>query len=238
MRKSLSSSAERDDKMADVYISFAPQDAAKAHSLQKELNKRGLTCRTSGIHQEITREIQNARFFVVLVSRNSIDFAQMKQELYLATEADCKIFPIRLDNKPLNDTFVFYLGAKQWITAGCRFSNASKELCDAICREQDHNSKTELPDEKSNADHLNKHDKGLIVRLIILFLLIVARLVIMSVNTELILGENLDLFWDIDIILDLILVVAIFLLLAPCFGGYKVFLRTVLEEIRDAMRGK
>lgn len=232
--------------MADVYISCAPKNTAAAKHIQKNLKEKGISsfictdALPSGGSSEnaAPAELLSAVCFVVLVSKHSLSSAIVKNELYWASRENRIILPMLLDDALPNDTFHFYLGTKQWIMAKRRFSAASKELCDVIWAELHGIPQKTKNDTEDKAQMMRKDKKEICIRTGLVVLILVAYLIANTVSFNELREENLDLSWKIDNILSLVMIVAIFLVTAPLFGGYKVFLRTVLEKLRDAFRGE
>lgn len=221
--------------MADVYISCDPRDLAAARHFQEELQKMGISCHISGSDltagsvsgKTVPIQLLQASFFVILVSRRSVSSPIVKNELFQATEANRIILPVHLDNAPLSDTFHFYLGTRQWINAAWRMSAASEELCRVISGKPD-----------PNASKAKNEDKSLVIRILICAFIGIVYIVLSHTSFTLLQHTNNDLHWDIDGILSLIAIVAMYLTVAPAFGGYKTFLRTILGKLWDAIRGK
>ena len=228
--------------MENVYISCAPKDAAAAQRFCSELEARGFGCCISIAEpsagpvsaDQIPPALLLARFYVPLVSRHSLSSAVMKNELYWATEENISIFPVHLDKAPLNDTFLFYLGTRQWISAKRNLGPAVRKLCSVLCDELD-------PQQKHTHDlpeGFDKSDKKLIFRLLLCVVCVLAYMIATSILSSQLQKTNFSLYWNIDGILGLVMGVSVILIMAPAMGGYKVFLRTIAEKLRDALRGK
>lgn len=232
--------------MADVYISFSTKDVAVACQIKKELEGKGLSCYLSCGEIEAGKsnpnfvypEILNAKTVVFLVSRNAMESPVAKNELYQAALANRPIFPVRLDNAPLNDTISFYLGTRQWINAKRRLVTTSAELYDTICTELYQTNQKPESDTMDQTKINFQKDKDLGVRLLAVVGVIVAYMVILAISFANLRESNLGLYWKYNMILSVVAGVGIIFICAPAFGGYKVFLRTITEKIRDAFRGK
>lgn len=228
--------------MEDVYISCTPTDAAAAKRFCSDLEASGIRCRVCiadpsarpASTGSIPPVLLCTRIYVPLVSRHSLSSAVMKNELYWATEEYIPIFPVYLDKAPLNDSFSFYLGTKQWISVKRSLGTASKKLCRVIRDElEPQQKKTAEP-----ADNSEKETNRLIIRAMLCIGCVLAYLIISTVLSSLMWDTHYSLFWNIDAVLGLAVGVIIFFIMAPMYGGYKVFLRTIAEKLRDAFRGE
>lgn len=96
--------------MRDIFISHSSLDKEIAEDVCQEFEKIGFSCWISYrikdlkpgkvYTEEITEAISNSRFFVALLSNNSIRSEQVQQEVILANERQkygLKIFPVIID---------------------------------------------------------------------------------------------------------------------------------------------
>lgn len=226
--------------MHDVFISYSSRDAKDAELVLRMLESRYIPCwmaprdipKGANYADEIPAAIRQAKFFVILVSRNSQNSAQVKNELNLATNAGLIMLPLRLDKAPMTDAFEYHLGTKQWTNAAGRPTAAIEELIRLIYDETRKMPKDPAA-EMTERDEKNWKDFTLaFIRAGICILIVIAGLIVSNVVLAIYGGG--DLFWKTELIISGICLVLIIVILGPSFGGRKAFALSFLEYLQSA----
>lgn len=232
--------------MPDVYISCCPKDEASAQRLAKALEKQGISSGYSG--GEFVRGVntlplmpaalRDAEFFVILISRHALKSERVRAELNWAGERKLTLLPVRLDKTPLRESFEYYLGTKQWTVADRRMTRAAKELAGQIGSIRNPDPSAAEKDPKDDPNYLYNDNNQFSIRIIALVLVIVTLLVLSTILYEDLGRTNPNLFWRIYDLMNIVMIVLLIVIMGPLFGGYKTFLRRLLSELWDAIRGK
>jgi hypothetical protein len=100
---------------ADIFISFASQDAKVARTICTALESRGFTCWISArnIHpgenfqSAIVRAIRGAKVLLLVFTANSNRSEEMTKELALASQQKLMVVPLRVENVDPSDAFAY-----------------------------------------------------------------------------------------------------------------------------------
>ncbi len=111
--------------MLNVMISYSHKDQQYANMVVAVLERSNIKCwidyrdATPGINYagSIVRAIKNADFVVVILSNNSIESAQVLNEVNSAVNNGITIIPFKIDAAELNDNMEYYLGKTHWLDA-------------------------------------------------------------------------------------------------------------------------
>lgn len=226
--------------MHDVFISYSTKDAKDAELVLRMLESRYIPCwmaprdipKGANYAEVIPAAIRQAKFFVILVSRNSQESAQVKNELNLATNAGLIMLPLRLDKSPMTDAFEYHLGTKQWTNAAGRPTAAIDELIRLIYAETRSMPKTPA-EEMTERDEKNWEDfKLAFLRGGICILVTIAGLIVSNVVLAIYGGG--ELYWKIELIISGVCIVLMIVIAGPSFGGRKAFVLRLLEFFRSA----
>ncbi|HEV8018868.1 MAG TPA: TIR domain-containing protein, partial [Steroidobacteraceae bacterium] len=106
----------------DAFMSYASGDRATAEALAVFLEQRGIRCwmaprdvPAGALYADaIVRAINEARAFVLLLSRSSIGSSHVGKELERASSKRKQIIAARLDDAPLTPAFEYFLSESQW----------------------------------------------------------------------------------------------------------------------------
>jgi hypothetical protein len=122
---------------ADIFISFASQDAKVASTICTALENRGFTCWISGrdIHpgenfqSAIVRAIRSAKVLLLVFTANSNRSDEMTKELALASQQKLMVVPLRVENVTPSDAFAYEFATRQWIDLFSDWEQAINNLC-------------------------------------------------------------------------------------------------------------
>ncbi len=111
--------------MFNVMISYSHKDRQYANMVVAILEQNNIKCwidyrdAMPGINYagSIVRAIKNSDFVVVILSNNSIESAQVLNEINSAVNNGIKIIPFKIDTAELNDNMEYYLGKTHWLDA-------------------------------------------------------------------------------------------------------------------------
>ena len=110
--------------MYDIFISYNTKDQAIAEEVYKRLNEEGFRCflateDLNGIDWagDIVAALEDARGFVIIISRNSVASNEVLKEVTLATRYSQYIFPFMLENVKMERKMEYHLAPFQWISA-------------------------------------------------------------------------------------------------------------------------
>lgn len=111
--------------MPNVMISYSHKDQQYANMVVAVLEQSNIKCwidyrdAIPGINYagSIVRAIKNADFVVVILSNNSIESAQVLNEINSAVNNGITIIPFKIDAAELNDNMEYYLGKTHWLDA-------------------------------------------------------------------------------------------------------------------------
>ncbi len=118
----------------DVFISYSHQNKVVADAICAKLEQNHIRCWYAPRDidygdvwaQAISKAINSARLFTIIVTKESIKSNQVLNEIALATSAGIPIIPFKLTNKTLSDAMQYYLTSVHWLDA------VDKPLQDAI----------------------------------------------------------------------------------------------------------
>ena len=107
--------------MPDIFISYSRKDSEQAEQLAERLRTRGIEVwiDKSGIEaakswsKEIVRAIDECKAFVVLLSSNSQESANVSREVGIASESKKPMLPIALEDIKLSDELRYHLSGIQ-----------------------------------------------------------------------------------------------------------------------------
>jgi TolB-like protein/tetratricopeptide (TPR) repeat protein len=107
----------------DVFVSYASQDAAVAHSLVENLEQHGLKCWIAPrdvkpgtqYADAIVRAINEAKSLVLVMSASAVGSAHVGKEIERGSSKRKPIIAFRIDAAPLNHALEYFLSESQWI---------------------------------------------------------------------------------------------------------------------------
>ena len=122
---------------ADIFISFASQDAKIASTICTALENRGFTCWISDrdIHpgenfqSAIVRAIRSAKVLLLVFTANSNRSDEMTKELALASQQKLMVVPLRVENVTPSYAFAYEFATRQWIDLFSDWEQAINNLC-------------------------------------------------------------------------------------------------------------
>jgi len=108
-----------------AFLSYAPRDGAKAGEIRTLLEERGLRCAVAarglragrGIGRDVHQEMDEARAFVLVVSRATEGSRPTREEILAAHRRGMPIFGIFIERTEPSDELDFFIPAKQRIDA-------------------------------------------------------------------------------------------------------------------------
>src|SRR6202166_168738 len=121
-----SGSTGAQDRVPDVFISYASQDSAIADSAAAALEGQDIKCWiaprdvTPGAHyaSEIVHAIDSAKAIVLILSQDAATSPHVLREIERATSKRRPVVTLRLDQVPLSAEFEYFLNTSQWLDAG------------------------------------------------------------------------------------------------------------------------
>ena len=128
---------------ADVFISYASQDAAVANAVVAALEQQGIRCWiaprdvTPGALYagEIVHAIDSAKAIVLILSQDAATSPHILREIERATSKRHPVVTLRLDQAPLPAEFEYFLNTSQWLDASSgEPSRAFPKLVEAVRR--------------------------------------------------------------------------------------------------------
>jgi TIR domain len=122
---------------ADIFISFASQDAKTARTICTALEGRGFRCWIStrdiqpgeNFQSAIVRAIRNAKVLLLVFTSNSNRSDEMTKELALASQQKLMVVPLRVENVDPSDAFAYEFATRQWIDLFADWEQAMNHLC-------------------------------------------------------------------------------------------------------------
>jgi hypothetical protein len=137
---------------ADIFISFASQDARVARTICTALENRGFTCWISArnIHpgenfqSAIVKAIRGAKVLLLVFTSNSNRSEEMTKELALASQQKLMVVPLRVENVDPSDAFAYEFATRQWIDLFADWELAMNNLCTRLT--------AALSDDRSHVD--------------------------------------------------------------------------------------
>jgi hypothetical protein len=137
---------------ADIFISFASQDARVARTICTALESRGFTCWISArniqpgenVQSAIVRAIRGAKVLLLVFTANSNRSEEMTKELALASQQKLMVVPLRVENVDPSDAFAYEFATRQWIDLFADWEQAMNNLCSRLS--------AALSDDRSHVD--------------------------------------------------------------------------------------
>jgi TolB-like protein/Tfp pilus assembly protein PilF len=126
---------------ADVFVSYASQDATPANALVAFLEGRGLKCWIAPRNvtpgslyaDEIVRAINEAGVFILVLSEHAVASPHVGKEIERASSKRRRIVVLRTDSAPLTRAFEYFLSESQWIDVPLLGMQAAlAKLADAV----------------------------------------------------------------------------------------------------------
>ncbi len=122
---------------ADIFISFASQDARVARTICTALENRGFSCWISArdiqpgenFQSSIVRAIRGAKVLLLVFTANSNRSEEMTKELALASQQKLMVVPLRVENVDPSDAFAYEFATRQWIDLFADWEQAMNHLC-------------------------------------------------------------------------------------------------------------
>ena len=123
--------------MHDVFISYSNKNKDVADSICHYLEDTGIRCwyaprdltPGSDWKEGIVNAITEAQIFILIYSEESNHSEQVKSELAVAEDCECKIFTFRISDEKMNPSFTYSLKKLHWIDAiNTPLQNSIKEL--------------------------------------------------------------------------------------------------------------
>ena len=122
---------------ADIFISFASQDAKTARTICTALEGRGFRCWIStrdiqpgeNFQSAIVRAIRGAKVLLLVFTSNSNRSEEMTKELALASQQKLMVVPLRVENVDPSDAFAYEFATRQWIDLFADWEQAMNHLC-------------------------------------------------------------------------------------------------------------
>jgi hypothetical protein len=127
----------------DVFVSYAEENFAVAEQVVDAIEARGVTCWIArrdilpgdAYEAAIVRAIHSSRVMVVVWSDAASWSRHVQREVRTASEADLTILPLRIDQAPASEVFLYHLGGSQWFDAvSPPIAEHLKRLADALTR--------------------------------------------------------------------------------------------------------
>lgn len=150
--------------MADVFISYSSKDKTKAQNLTAVLKEKEIDYWIDFEHlpkgakydDYITEAIAECGTVVVLLSRNSLESENVKNEVRIAKFFSKGIIPFMLEDVPLKEAFLYHIESNSRIFADSDWENAIMELVEALGRidpsREDTRTIDSILDDANNAD--------------------------------------------------------------------------------------
>jgi hypothetical protein len=137
---------------ADIFISFASQDAKVARTICTALESRGFNCWISArniqpgenFQSAIVRAIRGAKVLLLVFTANSNRSEEMTKELALASQQKLMVVPLRVENVDPSDAFAYEFATRQWIDLFSDWEQAMNNLCSRLT--------AALSDDRTNVD--------------------------------------------------------------------------------------
>jgi hypothetical protein len=122
---------------ADVFISFASQDAKTASTICAAIENRGFKCWIAtrdimpgeNFQSAIVRAIRSAKVLLLVFTANSNRSDEMTKELALASQQKLMVVPLRVENVDPSDAFAYEFATRQWIDLFADWELAMNNLC-------------------------------------------------------------------------------------------------------------
>ncbi len=106
-----------------IFISHSTADGSVAQTLCDHLERNGLKCWiaprdiAAGQHydEEIVRGLDKCDSLLMVLSKAAVASKHVEREVFLASERELRIVPIRIENVPLSESLQYQIGRAQWI---------------------------------------------------------------------------------------------------------------------------
>lgn len=127
----------------DVFVSYADENFSVAKQVVDAIEARGFTCWIArrdilpgdAYEAAIVRAIHSSRVMVVVWSDAASRSRHVQREVRTASEADLTILPLRIEQAPASEVFLYHLGGSQWFDAvSPPIEEHLKRLADALTR--------------------------------------------------------------------------------------------------------
>lgn len=126
-----------------VFISYTKADRGTAYQICKGLEERGIECwiaprdirpGESDWADPIVRAIEEACGFVLVLSKATSSSNQVKREVHLASSADLRIVPVKIEQfSDIGGVLAYHIGARQHLSAFAGpIENYLDQLADAL----------------------------------------------------------------------------------------------------------
>ena len=125
---------------ADVFISYASQDARMASTICTAIENRGFKCWIAtrdimpgeNFQSSIVRAIRSAKVLLLVFTANSNRSDEMTKELALASQQKLMVVPLRVENVAPSDAFAYEFATRQWIDLFADWEQAMNNLCSRL----------------------------------------------------------------------------------------------------------
>jgi hypothetical protein len=125
---------------ADVFISYASQDARMASTICTAIENRGFKCWIAtrdiapgeNFQSSIVRAIRSAKVLLLVFTANSNRSDEMTKELALASQQKLMVVPLRVENVAPSDAFAYEFATRQWIDLFADWEQAINNLCSRL----------------------------------------------------------------------------------------------------------
>jgi TIR domain len=125
---------------ADVFISYASQDARMASTICTAIENRGFKCWIAtrdimpgeNFQSAIVRAIRSAKVLLLVFTANSNRSDEMTKELALASQQKLMVVPLRVENVAPSDAFAYEFATRQWIDLFADWEQAMNHLCSRL----------------------------------------------------------------------------------------------------------
>jgi len=159
------------DTNNSVFICYASSDRDKADKIRNMLMERNVDVwmapysisAGSVWSDEIPRGIQKCKYFIIVLSEKSVSSSHVKNELTNAFSKNKTIFPVKIEEVKLIDTFDYYLSSIQIINGIDDVQQAVCEILDQIfCDESvDKNQEKNIPQYECEENEIDQSDTEL-----------------------------------------------------------------------------
>ena len=107
----------------DVFVSYASQDAAVAHSVVENLERQGIKCwiaprdvRPGAQYADaIVRAINEAKTLVLVLSQSAVGSSHVGREIERAASKHKQVIALKIDAAALTPALEYFLSESQWI---------------------------------------------------------------------------------------------------------------------------
>lgn len=230
--------------MHDVFISYTSKDFGEAKMVCDNLeNLSYIPCwmapRDIPIGNDyadlIPDAIRQARFYLIIISKNSVLSEHVRKELEQAVKHKCVIICYRLDNTPLRGAFDYHLSSSQWVTAENRQTDAIREVADYIYEKIKELPERDAP-ERKQAAKTPEEAKQMLFRIFLSVIVIIC--MFLMDRTFYSQYAATGGYAGRAIILYLISIALLIMIMAPFFGGKRNILLRLIDVFREIVLAK